>query len=116
MPAAFVKMEAAHVSELAGRFPQAFLAGIRSPLMDTAEETMVDPTGQLDGFVLRCMGTVIELEDHQNAGGRILLEFEDGTLRELTINTSRDGVPVSHRLRTILPRRTARGRTRHFRI
>jgi hypothetical protein len=108
-------MEAAHVSELAGRFPDAFLADMRPPwAADTTEDTMVDPTGQLDGFVLRCMGTVIELEDHQNAGGRILLEFEDGTLRELTINTSRDGVRAPHRLRAILPRRATRGRARHF--
>src|SRR4051794_35418140 len=94
-----VELSQAHVEEL-NRRPES-----RSGAMygDTAvsllqrELTPGDPLlwgDNLSEFVLRCIGTALELEAHQARGGALLLEHPDGTLQELAIDLSQDGTRI----------------------
>lgn len=58
------------------------------------ETVSVDPTGQVDQYVKRCIGTFAQLEAHVRAGGRILLVYPDGAAREMGVDGTRDGVEL----------------------
>lgn len=61
---------------------------------DPAGPVYLDPTGDLDRVILRSLGTAMALEAHQLRGGSVLLGYPDGSLRELRVDLSRDGVDV----------------------
>ena len=45
----------------------------------------------LDAFVQRSLGTMLELERHQQQGGAIVLAYPDGSYRQVDINANADG-------------------------
>lgn len=94
----FVTLEQAHLTQLSQRFPEGRVAPLRTLVDSTptlaAEAGILDPAGGLDQFVQRCIGTVLELEEHQERGGAVLLAYPDGTYREMHIDSSRHGGPL----------------------
>jgi hypothetical protein len=50
----------------------------------------VDSAGDLDRYVLRCIGTVQNLEEHQRQGGYVLLRYPDRSLRHVVVDTTQD--------------------------
>ncbi len=57
-------------------------------------DVVSDPTGALDGIIIRSVGTVLALAEHQQRGGTVLLGFADGSLREVEIDVHRDGISL----------------------
>jgi len=95
MPSLIIRLRSDHLEELQENWGTAVAPPRRSAgdaiAATDEEDAFYDPSGRLDQFVLRCIGTVSELERHQSEGGHILLEYNDGSLRELQIDTRQDG-------------------------
>jgi hypothetical protein len=104
MPSLIIRLRSDHLEELQAHWPTSVAPSRRSANAGEVaapddEDTFFDPSGRLDQFVLRCIGTVTELEHHQDEGGHILLEYDDGSLRELQIDTRQDGQRLPPRSR-----------------
>ena len=111
MPSMLVGLSRAHLEELSLRTearPRFYPDAREVPL----DALLPDPRGpllagdELTDFVQRCIGTALELLDHQARGGALLLEYPDGTLREMTVNLGVDG--------TGIPRSVDLGRSRRL--
>ena len=103
MPSLIVRLGEAHMDELRARFSVATLVYLdQLPLPPNvgvveglaAEPSCIDQAGRIDAFVRRCIGTVVELEAHRAQGGAIFMQHRDGSVRELVVDATQDGVKV----------------------
>ncbi|HLM03892.1 MAG TPA: hypothetical protein VK402_01745 [Blastococcus sp.] len=111
MPSMLVKLDQAHLEELVGRAESGTVATFTG---DAVTQLRADAQGavitgpQLDAFVLRCIGTAVELQAHQERGGALLAEYPDGTVRELSLDLGHDGTTMPRS--TMVTRATTRRR------
>jgi|1185.fasta_scaffold1237058_2 hypothetical protein len=97
MPSILVQLSEDHVRALVqrqtlGAQPLALDAVGSLPGMQ--QQSPIYQSYALSLFVLRCIGTALELEAHQTRGGRLLLEHEHGEVQELKIDLSQDGTNI----------------------
>jgi hypothetical protein len=109
------QLEDSHIEYLESRLGFRFnIPELQPWQLDEYEEyeaIFTDSSGQFDAFVRRCIGTMSELEEHQNSGGTLLIGYPDGTYRELRIDSRHDG-QVLPRITGGLARFGSRFRTR----
>lgn len=104
-------------AELARRLPTRFTLSNEISPVELGGDVFRDVTTNLDAYVLRCIGTMNELQDHQASGGAIFLEYPDGGIREVRIDPGQDGLTLPRRNRApeaLTPPR--RSKARHWRI